>query len=289
MKKIGMVCEGGGTRGAYTAGVLSWFLDHNIPLDYINGISAGAFTAAQYVSKQKERLRSTSTDYLADKRYMGLRAILDEGAFVGINFVFDTLREIEPFDEETFYQNPIDFEFGVFDLVKGQVEFYGKDSVKNNYELFKASCKLPILSRVAKIDGRFYLDGGIQNMIPIYRAEEVGNEFNFVVLTKPENYVRKPENVWQMRLIKLLYGRKFPKLIENLKRRHLEFKEEVDYIYAQEKAGKTLVLRPSKDLHIGRMTKDVPLLNEMYKLGYDDCEMRKDKIMAIINSCKQVA
>lgn len=286
MSKLGMVCEGGGTRGSYTAGVLCWCLDHNIPLDYINGISAGAFTASQYVSKQPERLKSTSTTWLADKRYMGFSAILDEGAFVGINFVFDKLRELEPFDEETFYANPIEFEFGVFNLESGEVEFYDKDSVRNNYELFKASCKLPILSRVAHVDGKHYLDGGVKNMIPIYRAQEAGIPFNFVVLTKPENYVRNPENKWQMRLIKLLYGRKFPKLIENLFRRHIEFKEEVDYIYEGEKNGNTLVLRPSQDLHIGRMTKDVELLNKMFDLGYNDCEMRKEKIMEFVNRAK---
>lgn len=286
MSKLGMVCEGGGTRGSYTAGVLCWCLDHNIPLDYINGISAGAFTASQYVSKQPERLKSTSTTWLADKRYMGFSAILDEGAFVGINFVFDKLRELEPFDEDTFYANPIEFEFGVFNLESGEVEFYDKESVKNNYELFKASCKLPILSRVAHVDGKHYLDGGVKNMIPIYRAQEAGVSFNFVVLTKPENYVRNPENKWQMRLIKLLYGRKFPKLIENLLRRHIEFKEEVDYIYEGEKNGNTLVLRPSLDLHIGRMTKDVELLNKMFDLGYHDCEMRESKIMEFVNRAK---
>lgn len=286
MSKLGIVCEGGGTRGSYTAGVLSWFLDNQIPLDYINGISAGAYTASQYVSKQPDRLRSTSTTWLADKHYMGLRAILDEGAIVGINFVFDKLKELEPFDEETFYANPIHFEFGVFNLETGNVEYYGKESLKTNYELFKASCKLPILSRVARIDGKFYLDGGVKDMIPIYHANEIGVKYNFVVLTKPENYVRKPEKKWQMALIRLLYGRKFPKLIENLKRRHIEFKEEVEYIYEGEKNGNTLVLRPSKDLHIGRTTRDVDLLNQMFDLGYEDCEMRKEQIMALVNRAK---
>ena len=34
MSKIAIVLEGGGMRGAYTAGALSWFIDNNIEFEY---------------------------------------------------------------------------------------------------------------------------------------------------------------------------------------------------------------------------------------------------------------
>ena len=37
MKKIGLVLEGGGMRGAYTAGVLDWLLENEIYFDYYSG------------------------------------------------------------------------------------------------------------------------------------------------------------------------------------------------------------------------------------------------------------
>ena len=286
MSKLGIVCEGGGARGSYTAGVLCWFLEHEIPIDYINGISAGAFTASQYVSKQPDRLKSSSTKWVADPRYMGKTAFLREGSVVGINFVFDELRTIEPFDEEAFHANPVQFEFGLFNLETGIVEFFGKDTVRDNYELFKASCKLPILSRLTRSGDNFYFDGGVRNMIPIYRSEEVGNKYNFVILTKPANYVRPPESKAELALVKLLYGR-WPKVLENLKRRHIEFKEEIDYIYAGEAKGTTLVLRPSEDLHVGRMCSEVDKLYKMFDLGYNDCETRKEEILALVNRAKE--
>ena len=42
MEKIGLVLEGGGLRGAYTAGALAWLNDHDITFDYGVGISSGA-------------------------------------------------------------------------------------------------------------------------------------------------------------------------------------------------------------------------------------------------------
>ena len=54
-KKTGLVLEGGGMRGIYTAGVLDVFLDHDISFDGVIGVSAGAVHGASFVSGQKER------------------------------------------------------------------------------------------------------------------------------------------------------------------------------------------------------------------------------------------
>lgn len=285
MSKIGVVCEGGGTRGAYTAGVLTWFLDNGLEFDYANGISAGAFTVSHFVSKQRDRLKSTCTTWLADKRYMGLGTLLREGTYVGYNFVFDELTKIEPFDDDTFYANPTIFEFGVYNLNKGRVEFFGKKDIQENYELYKASCKLPFIGNITHHKGSDYLDGGINNMVPIYRSEEVGNPFNIVILTKTADYVRQPEDKRQMALTKLIY-KKYPKMIEHLYVRHEKFAQEVKDVRDREKQGTALLLQPSKDLHISRMTKDVALLDKMFDLGYEDCEMRKSIIMDFYHKAK---
>lgn len=286
MSKLGIVCEGGGTRGAYTGGFLSWCLDNNIPIDYINGISAGAVTACMYVSKQPERMKNLCIKYIADSRYVGLGAILNEGKIAGINFVFDDIEKMEPTDTETLLKNPVDFEFGLFNCESGEVEYFGKNEVVNDREMFKASCRLPGLVPIAHLHDHFYFDGGVKTMIPIKRAEEKGVEFNFVVLTKPDNYIRQPEKNWQMRIINQLYGKKFPKLMENLYRRHTEYAEEIDYIYKRQEEGKTFVLRPSVDMHIGRMCKDADLLSKMWDLGYSDSEAHREDIMRLVERAK---
>ena len=44
-QNIGLVLEGGGTRGAYTSGVLDVFLRENLMYPTVYGISAGACNA----------------------------------------------------------------------------------------------------------------------------------------------------------------------------------------------------------------------------------------------------
>ena len=54
--KIGLVLEGGAMRGMFTAGVLDTFLDNDIKMDSVVGVSAGALFGVNYLSGQKGRV-----------------------------------------------------------------------------------------------------------------------------------------------------------------------------------------------------------------------------------------
>jgi len=49
---VGLLLQGGGMRGMYTAGVLDVFLENDIKTDGIIGVSAGALFGVDYCSKQ---------------------------------------------------------------------------------------------------------------------------------------------------------------------------------------------------------------------------------------------
>ena len=76
MKKLGMVLEGGGMRGVYTAGVLDFFMDQDFYPDGIVGVSAGACHATSYISKQKGRNYRVNTAYLKGKDYLSLHSLI---------------------------------------------------------------------------------------------------------------------------------------------------------------------------------------------------------------------
>ena len=63
-KKIGLVLEGGGMRGIFTAGVLDFFLEKNIEVDNLIGVSAGAALGASYVSNQYKRGFDAIADHI---------------------------------------------------------------------------------------------------------------------------------------------------------------------------------------------------------------------------------
>ena len=65
MGKVGMVLEGGGLRGLYTAGVLDVLLANDINIDAIIGTSAGALFGVNYFSEQRGRALRYNKEYCA--------------------------------------------------------------------------------------------------------------------------------------------------------------------------------------------------------------------------------
>ena len=57
----GLILEGGGMRGLYTAGVLDFLLEKDIDVSAVYGVSAGACHGCSFVSKQKGRAFDTGT------------------------------------------------------------------------------------------------------------------------------------------------------------------------------------------------------------------------------------
>src|SRR5579885_2563853 len=56
--KIGLALEGGGALGLAHIGVLQWFEDHHIPVDYIAGTSMGGLVGGFYATgKSPKELR----------------------------------------------------------------------------------------------------------------------------------------------------------------------------------------------------------------------------------------
>ena len=97
MSKVGLVLEGGAMRGLYTAGVLDTFMDNNIEIDGIIGVSAGALFGANYFSNQKGRALRYNKKYCKDKRYISVNSFIKTGNIVNKNFAFYKItNELEP-------------------------------------------------------------------------------------------------------------------------------------------------------------------------------------------------
>ena len=86
--RVGLVLEGGAMRGMYTAGVIDVFLDNEIKVDGIVGVSAGALFGVNYASGQHGRVIRYNKKYCADKRYMGFHSFLTTGNIINCDFAY---------------------------------------------------------------------------------------------------------------------------------------------------------------------------------------------------------
>ena len=164
----GLVLEGGGTRGAYTSGVLEVFLREGITFPVAYGISAGACNALSYISGQKERNFRIFYEYITDERYLSITSLYKTGSLFGFDFIFGELfHELLPLDYEAFFQSSMELKAGATDLRTGRAVFFGKDEMDADLTPVRASSSLPFVSPIVSYKGYELLDGGCAMPIPL--------------------------------------------------------------------------------------------------------------------------
>lgn len=264
--KRGLVLEGGGMRGVFTAGVLDAFLDSSLEFQYVNGVSAGASQGAGFVSRQRGRARQVMTGFIRDPRYFGWRNLLREGNAFGTEFVYRTIPcSLLPFDFDAFNSSPVRFEIGTTDGLTGLSVFWDhRRDPQTMLDILRASCSLPFLARPVILEGAPHMDGGLSDPIPWERALQQGAEFLVVVLTRPAGYRKKPHLPGPATRF---WYRKLPGITGALSRRHLVYNGQLDQLEELERAGRALVIRPSGEIPVGRLERDTGRMEELYREG----------------------
>ena len=274
-----LVLEGGGMRGAFTAGIIKFLLENNLIFEYVIGVSAGANNGANYVSRQVDRNKKIFVDLVEDERYMGIKNLIKDGNYFGMDFLFHELpHKILPFDYENFLKSNSKLVVGVTDCTAGKTVFLqpqNYSSQKKIDKIFKASSSLPLVSNTVKIGGREYLDGGIAAPIPVHKAEADGYKKNLIVLTRENEYRKDPVKAG---FLLNYFLKDYPHLVDQLKNRYKVYNQTIDYIRKKEKKGDFFVFRP-QNLDIDRFSKDKEKLKEIYNSAYKIAENRSEELL----------
>ena len=265
--RTGLVLEGGGVRGIYTAGVLDVFMEEGLTFDGVIGVSAGAIHACSYLSGQKGRSIRYYRKYVSDPRFMSLRSWLKTGDVVGADFCYHELPDkLDVYDHEGFLRNPTPYWVVCTDVETGKADVLRLTDMRGQIEYLRASASLPYFSRIVTLDGRKYLDGGCSDSIPAEAFRRMGYGRNVVVLTRDASYRKKPE---MTALARLVY-RKYPAFVRTLERRHEMYNEQLAQIGQMEAEGSVFVIRPEKPLEIGRLESDPEKVQHVYEQGCAD-------------------
>lgn len=280
MYQAGLVLEGGGMKGLYTAGVLDFFLDKGIVFSSVYGVSAGACNMVSYLSGQRGRALAVNIDYLDRKDYCSLESLLKTGDLFNVEMCYHRIpEELNPYDYKAF-DRYMGRAFSIATNIEtGKPEYFRIRDMKKDIDKIRASASLPLVSRNVKIDGGLYLDGGISDAIPLQRSILDGNRRNVVVMTKETGYVREPST--QLGLIRARYM-KYPKVYELMKERHINYNGQLDFIRRQQENGQAFVIRPQKPSDVGRVEKDVKKLKNLYRQGYNEAAACYDELLAYL-------
>lgn len=280
MIEAGLVVEGGGMRGVYTAGVLDYFMEKNLYFDDCYGVSAGACHISSYVSKQIGRSIKVTLDYINDKRYCSVNSLIKTGDMFGVEMLYDLIpNKLELYDYDTFNKFKGNFYSVVTNCKTGKAEYIKIKDMKKDIIAVRASSSLPLLSRIVEINGKEYLDGGITDSIPIKKSIKDGHKKNVVILTRDKTY-RKSKPKF-LSFFKLKY-KKYPNLVKAIENRYKMYNETLDFLEEEKAKNEVFIIQPKLPVKISRIEKDKDKLKELYDQGYEDAKELYEDLMKFL-------
>ena len=269
MQKATMILEGGATRGVFTSGVLDYLMEQELYISHVIGVSAGSCNAVDYVSRQPGRTRDCMI--LTDKKddYVhGFRKAIREKSLMNMDMIFDTYpNETFPFDFETYFQSEIKCEIVATNCLTGKAEYLDERQDRARLmKLCRASCSMPLLTPIVRVDGVPYLDGGLADSVPIQRALTYGNRKIVVILTRNPGYRKKRVSKGMARVYREAY-RSYPDLLRAIMTRSLYYNRTMEQIERLEEEGRIFVLRPQVKT-VSRLERNAEILTGFYEHGY---------------------
>jgi len=180
--KIGYALGGGAARGLSHIGVLKVLREHGITPDIIVGTSIGAIIGALYagglepddIEKLVLGLDWKRLVYLFDMT-LPLSGLLQGKRVVSL------LRSI--LGDLTFPQLRCDFACVATDIINGEQVVLSDGSL---VEAVRASISIPGIFTPVPIKGRYLVDGGLINTVPVSVCREMGAEYVVGVNVVPE-------------------------------------------------------------------------------------------------------
>lgn len=282
LSSVGLVLEGGGLRGMFTNGILDVFMKNGIRFDAVVGVSVGVLFGCNYKSNQPGRALRYNLRYKDNIEYMSWKSLIKTGNYVNERFSYHLLPYmLDPFDFNEFKKNPMKFYAVCTDIERGCSVYHEIDDANGiGMRWMQASASMPVFAKPVEIDGRYYLDGGITDSIPLKFIQEKGFKKNIVILTQPADFRKKKAHVGL--IMKLLLNR-YPMVAELMARRHVMYNNELDYIHSELKKGDTFLICPDEKLDIGRLSMKEDKILRVYEAGVEKAQQLLPQIKDFIS------
>jgi NTE family protein len=205
--KIGLALGGGAARGLAHIGVLQWFEEHRIPIDYIAGTSMGGLIGGAYATgltpaEIESLMQEADWDlmFLSDSpfRYKTFRRKEDARAFPGqidfglkggfklpsglnagqqIELMLDRIA-LPYYDLPSFDELPTPFKCVATDIRKGESVVIGSGPLSR---ALRATMAIPAIFTPVVVEQQVLVDGGALNNVPADVVKAMGAQVAIAV------------------------------------------------------------------------------------------------------------
>lgn len=268
--KNAVIDVGGGMRGIYAAGVLDACLEQNIHFDLAIGISAGSANIASFLAGQEGRNYMFYREYSARKEYMSLKNYFETGSLINMDYIYGTLSNSDgeyPLDYHALNASDSEMIVVATNALTGQPAYFDRRWLtENDYNIFKASCSIPVVNQPYMIAGVPFFDGALSDPVPIDKALDLKAERIVLILTKPADMERKATK--DQALAALM--KHYPKAAEGLRQRAVRYNAMVEKARELEALGKVLIVAPDDTCGVDTLERSPGNLHRLYLKGFLD-------------------
>ncbi|WP_293649204.1 patatin family protein [uncultured Pantoea sp.] len=269
VQKIALVCEGGGQRGIFTAGVLDEFQRARFnPFQLFIGTSAGAQNLSAFVCGQQGYARRVITRYTTSKLFFDPLRFVRGGNLIDLDWLIEVTQRELPLALDS---AKLLFDSGrEFYMCACRSDDYSPGyfapTHANWHDLIKASSAIPGFYRLGvDLEGISYLDGGISDAIPVREAARRGADTIVVIRTVPSQMFYTPK--WMKRMERWLNASALQPMINILHHHEASYREIQQFIEQPPGDLRIIEIYPPHVLASMALGSRVASLNQDYHLG----------------------
>ena len=168
-RPLGLALGSGGARGWCHIGVLRALQDQGVQPAMVAGCSMGALVGAAWAGGRLDALEDWARS-LSSTSFMGMIDLrLDRSGMMRGAAIMDMLRDLGL--PETIEELEFPFIAVATDMQTGREVWLREGSLA---DAVRASISLPAILRPHRVDGRWLLDGGLINPVPVSAARALG-------------------------------------------------------------------------------------------------------------------
>ena len=180
-KKVGLALSSGAARGLAHVGVLEVLERNSIPIDLIAGTSIGAIVGAFYAAGKDMGTIKKAVVGLNRRQMLSLADFtIPTRGFIKGRKITEWLKSV--IGGISFQDLRIPFACVTTDISTGEEVVIKEGSV---VDAVRASASMPVIFTPARLGGRYLVDGGLVNPIPVRILRKMGADFVIAVSVVP--------------------------------------------------------------------------------------------------------
>jgi predicted patatin/cPLA2 family phospholipase len=263
-----LILEGGGTRAAYSAGVIHSLHREGIRASAVVGSSSGSMNAAFYATGQTELLCHLWSDVVPNQGFISYRRLVTPWGPPGL----DVDRMV---DKVVSAPGALDIPRAVAGnpalyVVSTEVDsgrpHIVRPNASNLCDWIRASHAIPIgYNRIVRVEGTDYVDGGVAAPVPFdLPIDEPCDGPIVVILTRPMSTKKPAPNWWQQLFLRTAV----PSRVAHLTLKQHELHQVTMKRLAEaESRGGVIVVNPPPEMTVKRVTNSAKKLAAGVKIG----------------------